>query len=389
MKKDKKLGTKVHYATHVRHWINWNLEFHEDPFEFPIPPKKIMYWIQLKVNDKNSIKSLKQWTGALFWICQIKGCPPLYKHDMGYIRYKKGLHKLYQEGKDHRLPFELKHVSKYIKKLWNRKTEPHTITYSNLLRAALAAVYYCTMSRPGELAKSKDLEGDLRGVTMADYNEITDHQHNVPMIHLTIHLYKNQSSKRMKKQIFFASTRCNKPKKCHCKWVNPFDLIKLLLARREHMVNSLKKEISDPFSSEKTREKARKRLEGLEATPTNYLFVHPSGIPVATGFITKIAEEIAKRNKILDAHHFTADSLRIGGTTRAMLSGIDHTMILRYVGWTVSRLADCSIRYMRYSPHHFAMVPFNMIHPKTKFINTGQIYDPWSEAIDQKYYNKQ
>ena len=388
MNKDKSLGTKVHYVTHVRHWINWNLEFLEDPFEFPICPYKLMHWIQLKVNDRGSIKSLDQWTAAINWICQIRGVSPSYKLNPEYVRYKKGLNKLYKEGKDHRLPFQLKHISFYIKKLWNLKDDPHTITYANLVRAALAATYYCTMSRPGELAKSTNLDGELRGVTFADYQIITDHQHGISMIHLTINLYKNQASKKIKKQIFFASTRCSQYHNCKCKWVNPYELIILMIRKRKQIVRDLKDELRTTFNHDK-RQKILKKLESLDIKPSTYLFVHESGQPVATGFITKLSEEIKKRNCILDSHHYSAYSLRIGGTTRALLAGIEQPMILRYVGWSASRLVDCSMRYMRFGPHHFAMVPFKMIHPKQAITDSGRVYDPWSEQLDQKYYNKQ
>ena len=306
MNKDKSLGTKVHYVTHVRHWINWNLEFLEDPFEFPICPYKLMHWIQLKVNDRGNIKSLDQWTAAINWICQIRGVPPTYKLHPEYVRYKNGLNKLYKEGKDHRLPFQLRHISFYIKKLWNTTNEPYSITYPNLIRAALAATYFCTMSRPGELARSKNLEGELRGVTLADYQIITDHQHNLSMMHLTINLYKNQASKLIKKQIFFASTRCTKWNTCKCQWVNPYELIKLMIVKRKEIVRNLKEKLKDPYLNEQKRKTIEKKLDALEIKPSNFLFVHDTGKPVATGFITKIADEIIKRNAILDTHHFSA-----------------------------------------------------------------------------------
>ena len=119
---------------------------------------------------------------------------------------------------------------------------------------------------------------------------------------------------------------------------------------------------------------------------TNPLFVKENGNPVNTSDITQIAKNIANINQIVNPKNYTAYSLRIGGTTRASIVGIEHPKILKYVGWTNSRLADCAQRYMRYAPYQLAIIPFQMIHKKRQKEN-NKIYDPWSERLDQKYYN--
>lgn len=383
------MGSKTHFMSAFRNWVNWNLEFLEDPFEFN--PIKICYWLQTRTEELNGIKSLNQWTGAINWICEIKGENPTYKDDTGYIKYISSLKKLYKEGKDARLPFKLKHIKNYIKSLWkhDEKGRKISITYRNLIKASLAATYFCTMSRPSEIAKSIDADDELRGVTLGDYHCIHDKQNNMYIMNMVINLFKNQQTRKMKKQIYFASTSCTHKKGCACEYVNPYNLIKRMLRRRKGLVDTLKSNLSRGDLRQKTKEILQKKLEGLNFKSTNFLFVHEDGRPVAPSYVSQIAKEIAKKARISDSQHYTAYSFRIGGTTRAYLVGLNKPKILLYVGWSMNRLSDCSQRYIRYDPATLATVPFYMIHPKQKVIDKGQIYDPWSEGLDKKYYNQQ
>ena len=78
--------------------------------------------------------------------------------------------------------------------------------------------------------------------------------------------------------------------------------------------------------------------------------------------------------------------MRIGGTTRASVVCVPHPMILKYVGWSNSRLADCAQRYMRCPPHELARIAFLLMHSKQKITVKFQIYDSWSERLDAKCY---
>lgn len=385
----RRMDSKKHFLSQFRNWVNWNLEFFEDPFDFN--PIKICYWIQTRVEDLNGISSLGQWTAALNWICEIKGELPAYKEDQGYKKYILALKKKYQEGKDHRLPFKLKHILKYVKTLWkhNKNGEKISITYKNLVKAALAVTYWCTMSRPNELAKSIDGDDQLRGVKIEDFSYIFDEQHKAMMMRFIIHIFKNQQSRRMKKQIFFTSTSCTKKKGCACMYINPFNLIKRMLKKREAMIDKLFNNLQKKTITKKSKEAITNKLNGLNLAPSNFLFVHANGKPIAPSYITSIAKEIAGVNKICDRNHYTAYSFRIGGTTRAHLVGLNKPLILLYVGWSMNRLPDSSHRYVRHEPFTLATVPYYMVHPKRNVIDRGQIYDPWSEGLDKKFYNQQ
>ena len=92
----------------------------------------------------------------------------------------------------------------------------------------------------------------------------------------------------------------------------------------------------------------------------------------------------------METRHYTAYSLRIGGTTAASKAGIPHPLILKYVGWSNSRLADCAQRYMRYTPFELCRLPFMILHKsknntKKNDKNDSQIYDPWSENVSQRF----
>ena len=383
---DKGGKTKAHYISSFRNWVNWCIEFFEDPFEFPMKPLKLILWIQSRFEDAGNIKSLRTWTATINWLCDIVGDPKLYKKDLEYSRYIKALKKQHQEGADQRQPFLVDHISNYIQSLWNE--DRSFMSYPNLLKATLAALYFCSMSRPAEIVKSTD-DGELRGVKFENYDTMTDKNHNVRMILLTIDIYKNQSSKMIKKKIYLASTKCNKPQHCRCRFIDPYKLIKYTIRERERLIDNVSLELKTQKLTKKNREKLQKKLHNLRISPDNFLFVHEDGNPVKVSFITKLAAEVVAVNKLMNNGHYTAYSFRIGGTTRASIAGLDHPLILRFVGWSASRLADCSQRYMRFAPYILANVPFKMLHPDKKIDDEIRTYDPWSEGLDLTYYNKQ
>ena len=207
------------------------------------------------------------------------------------------------------------------------------------------------------------------------------------MIQLTINTYKNQISRQIKKHIFFCSTKCKSTRACPCQRCNPYNLLLLLLKRRQSMVDSMLEKFNDPNTTYLQRSNLYDKIQRFRLLPSNPLFIDEKGESVKTTFLTTIAKEISHTCQIMDRQRFTAYSLRIGGTTRASQMGIPHPKILKYVGWSNSRLADCAQRYMRYSSNDLCLVPFHMIHgsregPK----NPSQIYDPWSERLNQQYF---
>ena len=377
--------TKMGYMSSIRHWINWNLEHQDDPFEFPIPPQKLSVWIQQRFEEAGNIKSIRSWTAAMGLLSDLAGVAKDYKLNRDYMNHIAALKKHHQEAMDPRHPFRLMHIVKYVKHMVDKKKEDPLEAAS---KAALATMYFCTMSRPSELVKPSGKGGKTRGLKFVNMDRKTDKQHGFPMIKLTVDLYKNQASKKIKKTIYLGTTQCNKSNGCRCKYINPFERMREMLKMRRDLAKRVKEEL-DRTNNTKSRKILKTQWDNLRKKPDNYLFVHTNGKPFTIKEVTQIAKDVAKINKIMDDEHYTAYSFRIGGTTRASLAGIDHTMILRYVGWTESRLADCAMRYMRYAPKELAMVPYHMIHPRKKLTEWSKTYDPWSEKLDMKYYNKQ
>ena len=75
------------------------------------------------------------------------------------------------------------------------------ISYTNLLKATLANIYYFTMARPCELLMSQSSPGRLSGILIRNYKRLCDNEHKIPMIQLTIDVYKNQASRKIQKKI--------------------------------------------------------------------------------------------------------------------------------------------------------------------------------------------
>ena len=374
--------TQESYVSSLRHWVNFNLEYQEDPFEFPIDPYKAMFWIQSRFKESGNIKSIKTWKAMLNWISCTAGYEPSYKQNPDYIRYIKALNKLYNQGNDHRLPFTIKHIAVYVRSLLKNQT----LTFQNLTKATLATLYFCSMSRPCELVRSTTDQARLKGIRIRNFSKMFDKENKTPIIRLEVEAYKNQTSRLITKLIYLSSTTCKHSDKCMCKYVNPYKLLTRLMTMRDQMIIEMEHQLKSYTLTAKQRKNLSQKLSAFKWKSDNHLFIHPSGKSIATTYITEIAKEIVKVNGIMNSQNYTAYSFRIGGTTRAAAAKIDHPVILKYVGWSSSRLADCAQRYMRFAPVELARVPFDLIHPKTKIIKSPKIYDPWSERLNERYF---
>ena len=103
--------------------------------------------------------------------------------------------------------------------------------HKDLLDITLASIYYFTMSRQYKIVASKQANDRLRELTLGDFFRIFDKQNEIPMMRLTMQVFKNQKSRLIKKQIHFASKNCKMKRNCTCQQMNPCDL-PILLNRR-------------------------------------------------------------------------------------------------------------------------------------------------------------
>ena len=389
-------GTKSHYVSAFRQWVNFCLDFEINPFHQPIQPEIIVFWYQDRINALNSIKSLKNWSAMLNWMCELMGVLPFYKEASLYRNYVEAIKKNYTEGDDHRLPFSKQHILLFTKTKWVRDTREggSSFKYDYLVEMVLIQLYWFTCSRPSELLPNS--VKNPRGLKIKHTTWVTDRQHGVDLLKLQIESYKNQTSRLIFKTINIAPTRCKEQKATHCccKYLNPYGLLQKMLALREELVISLRRKLkNDFFLSLKQRRELTEKIENLKLTNDNYLFVYSTGKIIRVKDLAALTAQIVSANKILEEQRYKPYSLRIGGTTQASMVGIDHTVILKYVGWKNSRLADCAQRYMRYPDYMLGRVPYEMIHGslrsseyRRKKPSAYEIYDPWSEKTDFKFY---
>ena len=394
-------GTYRHLISQFRQWVIYCDDFSIDPLAMPPDPYLYMFWIQERIDASGSIASLDSWTALMHWLCEIQGAETTYKTNNDVRCYFKAIRKIYTKGKDQRLPFKLAHILKYVKSLKRVKKNQTKMDYDDLVKMTICQTFFFTMSRPCELLKTTRADGKTRGLPLKNIKWLKDKENNLNMIELEITSYKNQASKLISKKVWMADTTCTsgrhktlnkKGEKCPCRYLNPAVFINIMLKERKKLIKKLKIESQEIKTCKKRKKRIQKILTTLEVNPQNSLFVFKNGKIANTTDLRKIAKEICKANKIMDDHHYTAYSFRIGGTTLASLRNIDHPKILKYVGWASSRLADCAQRYMRYPPSALAIIPLQMIHghkdpeylgvPKT----TGKIYDPWSEQTNFKFY---
>ena len=207
--------------------------------------------------------------------------------------------------------------------------------------------------------------------------------------------YKNQESRQIFKRISISTTYCKNRNhtNCICKRLNPFVLIKRMIKAREALTSKLIRDLNRKRLTSKERQELIFRINNLKYHRENYLFVFANGKIARTSELNKIAQKIVNINQINESNRYKPYSFRIGGTTRASMVGINHTVILKYVGWKNSRLADCAQRYMRYPKYLLSKVPFEMIHGacadsdyRRKKPKKWTIYDPWSEKTNFVFY---
>jgi hypothetical protein len=107
-----------------------------------------------------------------------------------------------------------------------------------------------------------------------------------------------------------------------------------------------------------------------------------------------MVKEIVSCNNIIEKERFKTYSIRIGATTRQHIVGIDHAKILKYIGWSDSRLPSINMRYIRFNVNQLRKVPFEMIHGAMgkssvqKANLFGNFYDPWDQQIKWKNSKK-
>ena len=339
----------------MRSWVIFCHWVHEDPWLQPFDPQLVIYWIADRVQQIGHIKSLRQWTAMLSWLCQLDQVQPLYQSDITFCRFIKALKKQYDEEADPRLPFKPQHIIQYTKHLIGSLSSVDTASYNALLIVTIIQTFFFTMCRPSELLLSPH-SSTKWSLTFPDIHKIKQHQSlAVPSYyHFTIRSFKNQKTRKVVKNVYLGNTRflphsftkCT-DSHCSCHILNPAFLISKLIQRQCQSSNTPK-----------------------------YLFCNESGSPISTTDFTNYIRTMTTFLHLPEPHRYTPYSLRIGGTTCASSHHIPDAKILQYVGWRPSKLPQMSHRYTRFDQTQLQSFASEMIH--SPLTNTTSVYDPWT-----------
>ncbi len=365
---DSTLGTKTHYISALRQFVIYCESIRVYPFEMPIPTETVMYFIADRIDSMKSNSSIKNWTGMLGWLHKVYGAVPIYKNDNDCSAYIAALDKQYGSSPDTRLPFTLDHIYNYILSLGVSVQTRETCNLDNLLKAVVILVYFITMCRPCELVLSK-WGNRHKGISFFDISKLT--VNNKKVVDVTVKQHKSMRRKKDPKHTFITNTFCGSLT-CKCNILNPYKLFSAYVIRRIKL----------------------QKLKNKKVMTAENIFVWTSGHRVNTTDITKLVKEIVNTNNIPlnERHRYTSYSLKIGGATQACAMGIDHIMLLKFVGWSDSFLKDSSMSYIRPKIELLVQVPFQMIHgtPNTniskfeEFMNKGLVFDPWTRNSYRK-----
>ncbi len=381
------MGTKIQYISSLRNWVFFCVTIKEDPFALPTKPDLALFWLADRVHQSGNTNSIKQSQSMLLWLHEAAGIDPYFHTDNEYLKFKLSATKRFDKPSDSRLPLTIDHIIRYslhykcVIKYYN------TIPLDDLLKVLIIQMYFCTMSRPSELLLSKYslTKKGIKFKHLAFLKPDPSKPHrNFARIQIVSH--KSMKSLKDSKLLYLGYSYCSDVyktnKSCPCKIINPLRLLNVYLRRRKTLLASL------PKGPQKNN---------LLLSSNNNIFVWNSGKIVTTTDYTKIIKNLVSINSkcIVEPKRYACYSSRIGGTTRASQVGIAHGRILKYVGWSDSKLPDVSMRYIRPDAINLSHFVLDLIHGPShnneliiknrQFLQTGVVFDPWAKCIDRKF----
>ncbi len=322
----------------------------------------------------------------LLWLHEVADIDPVFNTNGEYQRFKLAAIKRFDTPSDKRLPLQLHHLIRYTLSLDCVINRYNTVPLDSLLKVLIIQMYFFTMSRPCELLLSPHSE-TKRGIKFKHLTFFKPNPSNPSTHFVRIQVVSHKSMKSLNdsKLLYVGHSYCPQTlqtnKSCPCKLLNPLRLLNVYLRRRQKLVAILQK---------------GKRKHALRLSLENSVFVWSSGKVVTSAYLSKIVKEVVAANSqyILEPKRYAAYSARIGGTTRASQVGIAHGLILKYVGWSDSKLPDISMRYIRPTALCLSNMIRNIIHgpphcnPNTTnriFLQSHVVFDPWSKMEDRKF----
>ncbi len=318
-----------------------------------------MYFIADRVDHMNNTSSMGNWRGMLNWLHRIYGVSPTYSSHQDFYAYCEALGKQFGTSKDTRLPFTIDHIHTYLCSLGVSVKTRASVNINKLLKAVIVLIYFFTMCRPCELVFSP--WGNKKPGLVFDNIKLNTLKNNKKFVNVDVYYHKTKSNNQDPKHTFITDTSCSKLT-CKCHVLNPYKLLSAYIQRR---------------------------LKSRIVLTSENVFVWNDMKKVTTKDITMLVKEIISANSIpnCDSHRYTSYSLKIGGATLACGMGVDHVLLLKYVGWSDKFLSDSSISYIRPDSNTLITIPFKMIHgydnplfsDSIKSFKQGMVFDPWTK----------
>ena len=348
--------TKTNYIGYFQHylWFAQNAGYSER--RLPADPQVLILWYAEKTEIIGSATSFRSWQASIGYVHDLLGLRKDYLRYPLYTRFTRALQRMFDKPKDRRLPFTNDHLIRFTQALGVNPATRDTIAFDALLMALLVQLMYFTASRPNELI---DVPRNKRknGISTEDIVIFKRHPLRRSLIKIIVRSIKNAATFKDHKIIPFGVTTCGNPKCPHrCDILDPFGLFITVLRRM-------------------------KEVRGYSPATKNPIMRWKCGRLVKYRDVRKICHAIVQKNQITDGSRYTPYSMRIGGTTRASLAGINHSIILDYVHWSTNNMPDSGRGYIRAGDDTLKNVPFDMIHGVKGHVadpeRSNQIWDPW------------
>ena len=396
------IGTKTNYASLLKDYWGYCLQHGHDPFAVPIHPKIAIYWQYDRVRRLGSCNSYKSWSASLsFWEKQHHLASKFYK-DNFYQQMHQDMLKLYKKKRKPRFPVRIDWIVSYLKHLNVTQKTWKSVDLDTLSTAFLLLMVFFTISRPSEIlftdkTEDKSVEEITTGLRWIDVN-ILDAQKNYieQCMRIQINWYKNQEFRGEPKVIFMAPPICE-DSNCHCQLLDFFAMYNVIQQRRVKLVKSLRNQRDNINLTKDAKSKLLYRINNLDVTPMNYIFVGNNGSVWKPTKLTMIMKQFVNFIKVPHPESYVPYSIRIGATSLCYQQEIEMLKILRYVVWSINKLPHVSNRYIMFNRYDLMIVPFEMIHGRNRIggINVDKsgenikTFNPWEgNSIERLFCSK-
>lgn len=392
------IGTKTNYASCLKDYWGYCLEHGHAPFKVPINPKIAIFWQFDRVRRLGSCNSHSTWSACLSWWEQQHHLKNTFFNDQFYRKMHRTMIKLYSKKRKPRFPVLLRWISQFIKHLNVSPSTWKSVKLDKFMVAFLFVMVFFTISRPSEILFTDKTEDEMieiitTGLRWIDVQILDSNKEYIyRCMQIKINHYKNQEFRNEPKVIFMAPPICENAD-CHCHSLDFFAMFHILKQRRRKLVNSLRFKLNNTTLSKTERAKLIQRINKLDVSPMNFIFVGENGVIWRPSKLTDLMKEFTAFINMPNKECYPPYSLRIGATSLCYQQEVDMLKILRYVVWSIKKLPHVSNRYIEFTRYDLMILPFEMIHGKNRdggnIDKSGgvlQTFNPWQDnSIEQLF----